>query len=242
MHIAVAQILPTKGDVVLNKEKHLHFIHLASQYKVKALFFPELSITGYEPTLARSLNFPLNDPLFLDIKSSAKKLRMLVGIGAPIHSEAAPFIGQIMFYPDGSADHYAKRYLHPDEVPFFQMGQESPLFTVKHLNVGLAICYEISRDEHINDLFTQGADIIVAPVAKSLDGITAAHKRLAVIAKKHSIPILMSNCVGPCDDFLAAGESAVWGQDGQLLQTLDASQEGILILDTINNSCQKIVI
>ena len=242
MRIAVAQITPTKGNVSLNKKKHLHFIHVASQYKAKALFFPELSITGYEPTLAKKLNFTLNDPLLLDFKSTAKKLRMLVGMGAPVHNNAALFIGQIMFRSDGSVNYYAKRYLHPDEIPFFHSGQVSPLVTVKDLKLGLAICYEISQDKHINDLFTQGVDIVVAPVAKSLAGITAAHKRLATIARKHSTPILMSNCVGPCDDFIAAGESAVWGHDGHLLQTLEDDEEGILILDTVSNSCQKIVI
>ena len=242
MRIAVAQTVSGKGNVTLNIGKHLHLIQLASQYGANAIFFPELSITGYVPSLAKQLNFTIDTPLFSEIKSAAKKLNILVGIGAPIQSKAAPLIGQILFHPNGSVDHYAKRHLHPDETPFFDKGKVSPIVVFEDLKIGLAICYEISQDEHINDLLSQEVDIIIAPVAKSITGITVAHKRLSEIASKHGKPILMSNCVGLSEDFIAAGQSAIWGPDGNLLEKLGPQEEAILILDTLTNTYQKIVI
>ncbi len=242
MQIAVAQISSNKGNIALNTSKHLQIIHLIKGVEAKAIFFPELSITGYEPTLVENLNFRIDDPSLSKFKSAAKKFNLLIGIGVPLHSASAPQIGQVMFHSDGSSTHYAKKYLHPDEISFFAVGRVSPMVTLENLNLGLAICYEISREEHMEDIISQGADIIIAPVAKSLEGVTAAHSRLSAIAKKHNTPVLMSNCVGPSDNFLAAGQSAVWGPDGQLLQILGEKEEGVLILNTEKNSCEKIVI
>ena len=55
MKIGLAQIKPFKGDLGKNIELHLQFIQKAILNKVDAIFFPELSITSYEPELAGSL-------------------------------------------------------------------------------------------------------------------------------------------------------------------------------------------
>lgn len=44
--------------------------------------------------------------------------------------------------------------------------------------------------------------------------------------------VLMANSVGPSDDFVGAGGSAVWDNDGLLLCQLGNEQEGIVMLDT----------
>ena len=51
MRICVAQSKPIKEDIVANIEQHKKFIHLAIYSKADVIVFPELSITGYEPTL-----------------------------------------------------------------------------------------------------------------------------------------------------------------------------------------------
>jgi predicted amidohydrolase len=53
MKIAVAQTRPIKGDISTNIKTHKKLIDLAISYKVDTIFFPELSITGYEPELAK---------------------------------------------------------------------------------------------------------------------------------------------------------------------------------------------
>ena len=52
------------------------------------------------------------------------------------------------------------------------------------------------------------------------------------IAKKYSMPVLMSNCVGFCDNFQSVGKSAVWTKQGILNGQLDDQSEGVLIFDT----------
>jgi predicted amidohydrolase len=52
------------------------------------------------------------------------------------------------------------------------------------------------------------------------------------IAKQYGMPVLMSNCVGFCDNFLSVGKSAVWTKEGELVGQLDDKTEGILLFDT----------
>ena len=51
MKISIAQTRPIKGDIPANIEAHKRFINLAVSNGADAIFFPELSITGYEPEL-----------------------------------------------------------------------------------------------------------------------------------------------------------------------------------------------
>lgn len=46
------------------------------------------------------------------------------------------------------------------------------------------------------------------------------------------MPVLMSNCVGSCDNFVSAGQSAIWTRDGKLAGQLDNISEGLLFFDT----------
>jgi predicted amidohydrolase len=43
------------GDIQRNIEHHKNFIALAGSYGVDTVIFPELSLTGYEPALAKAL-------------------------------------------------------------------------------------------------------------------------------------------------------------------------------------------
>lgn len=55
MKIALAQIQYEKGDIARNIELHLIWIDQAIAQGADCIFFPELSLTGYEPTLPKSL-------------------------------------------------------------------------------------------------------------------------------------------------------------------------------------------
>lgn len=46
------------------------------------------------------------------------------------------------------------------------------------------------------------------------------------------MPVLMSNCVGFCDNFLSVSKSPIWTKDGNLFGQLDDKSEALLIFDT----------
>jgi predicted amidohydrolase len=61
MKICVAQTKPVKGDIQANVENHKKIINLAINNGAGIIIFPELSITGYEPALAKALATDIND-------------------------------------------------------------------------------------------------------------------------------------------------------------------------------------
>ena len=232
MKIAVAQTRPIKGDISTNIKTHKKLIDLAISFKVDTIFFPELSITGYEPELAKELVTNQDDKEFDNFQEISNKNKITIGLGMPTKSNSGIKISMIIFQPDTPRQTYSKQQLHSDEFPYFVNGDEQIILTVDNKKIAPAICYESLQTDHSDNAKKLGAEIYVASVAKSQNGINKAMTHYPAVAKKFSIPVLMSNCVGFCDNFESVGQSSVWTKQGNLAGQLDEKSEGILIFDT----------
>jgi predicted amidohydrolase len=49
--------------------------------------------------------------------------------------------------------------------------------------------------------------------------------------------VLLSNCIGFCDNFMSVGGSAVWNEKGELMGQLGEEKEGLLIYNLNNGEC-----
>jgi predicted amidohydrolase len=232
MKLAVAQTRPVKGDISANIPKHLRLIELAALEEADAVFFPELSLTGYEPTLAARLASSLHDHRLDVFQKISDDKNIVIGIGMPTQSASGDLISMIIFQPRGARLIYSKQYLHPDEFPYFVNGEGQLYLDLRYRKIAPAICYELSVPEHARNAFENGATIYLASVAKTLSGVENAVTSLPGIAEKYSAITLMSNCVGLCDGVECAGKSSVWNEKGKLLGQLDSISEGILVVDT----------
>jgi predicted amidohydrolase len=231
MKICVAQIEPVKGDIEINITNHKKLIALAVSSGADVIIFPELSLTGYEPYLAKALATDINDKRFDELQQISNVDNITIGAGMPIKNDAGIYIGMIIFQPDQPRQLYTKKYLHTDEEPFFIPGKGgTPLMNNK---IALAICYEVFVPKHPEDAFKNGATIYIASVAKSAAGVTKANQTLPANALTYSMTVFMANSTGFCDNFISAGSSAIWNNKGKLLAQLDDTSEGILIIDTI---------
>lgn len=232
MKICVAQTRPIKGDIERNRIKHEKLIALAVSHKADILIFPELSITGYEPQLAKELATDQNDSRFDGFQKISDTNNILIGVGVPIRTTKGIRISLVIFQPNKDRLTYSKKYLHTDELPFFESGQNFTDLLDNEAAIALAICYELSVPEHAENAFKQGAKIYIASVAKSVDGVKKATQRLAEIATRYSMTVFMSNYVGHCDDFDCGGKTSVWNEKGQTIGQLNDVDEGILLFDT----------
>lgn len=230
MKIGVAQIRSIAGDLAGNMEKHKPFIHLAVAQGADMLIFPELSLTGYEPTLASVLATHQNDNRFDDFQRISDAHKIIIGVGMPLKNETGINISMLLFQPEQSRTIYSKKYIHADEEPFFVSGENEKNLIGEH--IALAICYELSVPAHAEDAFHSGAKIYLASVAKSVSGIDKALTRLSEIAQTYSMTVLMSNCIGWADGVECAGKSSIWNSQGKLIGQLNGTHEGILIFDT----------
>ena len=236
MKICVVQTRPVKGDMQANIVDHIKFIDLALADGAEMIVFPELSLTGYEPTLAGALGIKSNDPRLDDFQTISDDKQVTIGVGMPTKNGVGECITMILFQPNQPRRTYSKKYLHADEEPFFVSGENFPVLPVHERQIGLAICYELSVAVHAETAVASGADVYLASVAKTAVGVEHASKRLANIARTYNMPVLMANCVGPSDNFVSAGKTAVWNKTGQLLAQLDDINAGYLIFDTDNET------
>ena len=232
MKICVVQTRPIKGDIQSNIDNHKKLIDLAVSNRADTIIFPELSLTGYEPELSKELATNQDDTRFDDFQKISNIKQITIGVGVPTKNNTGICISMILFQPHKARQTYSKKYLHPDEEEFFISGQSFTGLKINKTNIALAICYELSVSEHSEKAFRSGAEIYIASVAKFVNGVDKAIKRLADIANKYSMTVLMSNCVGQSDGQECAGKTSIWNNKGLLVGQLNDTDEGIIIFDT----------
>ena len=157
---------------------------------------------------------------------------IVIGVGIPTKSDGVIHITMVLFQPEQERRTYSKKYLHSDEDDFFVSGANFPSLIINSVNIGIAICYEISVPQHAEDAAENGVKFYIASVAKFSGGIEKALKTLQEIACKYRMTVLMSNCVGVADGHVCAGRSSIWNDKGNLLCQLDDANEGIIVWDT----------
>lgn len=233
MKICVVQSRSVKGDIRGNVEHHKQMVQLAVDNGAGIVVFPELSVTNYEPTIARELATTKDDGRFNELQAMSDTEKVTIGIGVPTKSPEGIYITMVILQPNKPRETYSKKYLHADEEPFFVSGKSSVTQLGDKKDIALAICYELSVPAHSEDAYKHGAKIYLVSVAKTANGMVRAMDSLSDIAVKYRMRVLISNAVGEADGDKMGGRSAVMDKDGLLLGQLDDSHEGLLIYDTV---------
>ncbi|MHC6225510.1 carbon-nitrogen hydrolase family protein [Pseudomonas sp. X10] len=240
MKICAVQLGSLKGDLQGNLERHLRTVRQAVRLGAGLVFFPELSLSGYEPTLARELAEPGQTPLLDPLQRLCDQHGITVALGLPLATEHGVRIGMPVLRPGAPRLIYAKQRLHPDELPWFSAGNQLLVFQAAELRLAPAICYESMFDSHAEQVRALGADIYLASVAKSARGVEQGFEHYPEVARRFGMPVLMANCVGAADNFIGAGRSAAWDHQGRLLAALGAEEEGLVLLDTLERSASAL--
>jgi predicted amidohydrolase len=232
MKICIAQTKSIKGNVEKNIENHKKLIAIAVSCNADAVFFPELSITGYEPTLANDLAVEESDTKFNLFQEMADTNNIAIGIGMPTKFGKEKRISMLLFQPKKTCEVYAKQQLHTDELPYFTNGTAQTILKIDNQIIAPAICYESLQEDHCLNAYNLGATIYMASVAKSKNGLDKADIHYPKIAKKYGLIVLMANCVGFCDDFQSVGNRTIWDKKGVVKGRLNSKNQGLLIYDT----------
>jgi predicted amidohydrolase len=232
MRICAAQTKPIKGNFEQNIQNHLDLLALAIDAEADLVVFPELSISGYEPTLVKDLATTSEDKRFDVFQAKAHEHDMVITIGSPLLNNGDICIGLVVFQPFKKRTTYLKKHLFPTEKVFFKSGLGITNLNIKDVNVGLAICYEISVPEHQKVASDNGAEIYIASVVESIEGIDKAVSKMSKTARDYSMITLMANCIGTSGEYECAGKSSIWNQEGELLGELSGTEEGVLVYDT----------
>lgn len=242
MKLVAAQMRSVAGDVEGNLQRHIRFIELAASYGGAAVFFPELSLTGYEPRMAERLAMTPADARLGVLQALSDHHRMLIAVGAPYRGRRGTEIGMFIFRCREAPVVYSKKILHADELPYFSPGDKTMVFSLGGAVIAPAICYESLQEVHARAAMESGAKVYLATVAKAARGVDTACRHYASLARQHGLTVMMTNGVGPADDFMMAGRSAVWRDGGALACAADAGNEAVVVYDLATRSGEVLVL
>jgi predicted amidohydrolase len=233
MKICAVQLRPIAGDIATNLLKHIRCVEIAAAHGADLIYFPELSLIAYEPSLAKTLAMTSVDTRLAALQQLSDAHSLTIGVGLPLKQDDDVQIGMVWCAPKVSSRVYAKQQLHSDELAYFVGGINQLVITINDHNIVPAICYESLQSSHANSAAKLGADIYLASVAKSANVLSKAMPHYPLVACQHHMFVMMANSVGMCDNWQSVGQSAAWGRDGSLLAQMDSESEGWVMLDTI---------
>ena len=235
MIIAAAQTIPVKGDIQKNINQHLEFIKRAAKKNVDLIFFPELSLTGYEPELARDLAIDISDERLLVFKDLSEKHQMIIAVGAPIKDNMQVNIGLIVFSPAEEAQLYTKQNLHDGEEKYFSANANYPLqLNVKGEIINFAICADFANPDHVKDAVAKKCTVYLVSVLISKNGLEHDSHILQSYATDYGMTVIMANYGGISGGYDCAGHSSFWCGTSHLEDRLQNDKEGLLIAENEN--------
>jgi predicted amidohydrolase len=214
-------------------QRHLEVLRYIEGERADLAVFPELSLANYAPEVARAAALAPADERLAPFQRYADRTGTSVGVGAPVSTGGKPRIGLLVFRPGRSCEVIGKQHLHADERPFFSPAPPGPAVLALEQRVGVAICYELTVEQHTAALVASGAEVYVASVAKTAEGVREAEQQLARLAREHRVPALLVNSVGTCEGKPAGGGSVAVGPDGKRFGRLGGRGGGVLLVDTL---------
>ena len=229
--LAAAQSISVPGDVPANVRRHMAFMQVAAEQGVQLLVFPELSLTGYEPSLAADLAIAPDAAQLTPLRVMARELGLTVVVGMPIRlvPDAGVMIGALVLGADGSRAVYTKQHLHPGEEVAFVSGQGGVALAFGDDRIALSVCADFTHARHARAAAEAGANVYAASVLISEGGYAKDCAQLQTYAAEYRLLVLMANHGGPSGGWDCAGRSAIWSADGRLLAAVPAVGEALLV-------------
>lgn len=241
--VAAAQIASIAGDVSKNIETHARAIRAAAQHGVRVLVFPELSLTGYEPTLAAALAFAPDDARLAPLVELARDHHLTAIVGAPLRAATPlPQLGAIALSDAGERSVYAKIHLHPGEEKHFSPGDTPLVLSRDPHKIGVAICADVTHTSHPRACAALGADIYAAGVCITHRGYDADAEFMKGHAARHRMLALMANHNRPTGGHDVAGKSAIWSPAGRRLAWADRSADALVIATRVEGHWRGTVV
>src|SRR4029453_5394089 len=99
MKLCIAQKKPVTADIEANIQRHKQLIGHALEDSADVIIFPELSLTGYEPTMAKELACAPDDNRFAEFQRLTEEKGLVIGLVSPqkplpVRLLAQSFFGQ----------------------------------------------------------------------------------------------------------------------------------------------------
>ncbi|MBC1218405.1 NAD+ synthase [Nostoc sp. UCD121] len=256
MKIAIAQINPTIGDLLLNAQKILEAAQRAASSGARLLLTPELSLCGYPPR-DLLLNPSFVEAMGITLQNLAQdlppNLAVLVGTVEPnpnaYISGGKTLFNSMALLENGKVQQVFHKRLLPtydvfDERRYFEPGLQANYFTLDNIDIGVTICEDLWNDEEfwgkrsyavnpIADLAILGVDLIVN---LSASPYTVGKQQFRETMLSHSAvrfqqPIIYANQVGGNDDLIFDGCSFALNRQGEIMSRARGFDTDLMVIE-----------
>ncbi len=252
MKIAMAQVNPVIGDFNHNFRRIVDEAEKARARGCGLVIFPELAITGYPPRdLLEKRDFvETNLTCLRRLRERIRGIGVICGYAEPNPGDVGNnLFNAAVHFEDGEILHTAYKRLLPtydifDERRYFEPGSDFSVYEYKGRRIGLTVCEDVWNDtdvferryypvDPVTELVKNGADLILNISASPFHlGKNAFRRRmLGTIAKKHRIPLVMTNQVGGNDSVLFDGTSLAFNPEGNVVAHAPDFEEALVVFD-----------
>jgi NAD+ synthase (glutamine-hydrolysing) len=242
LRVGLAQVNPTVGALEANTELVLEYAGKASSAGAHILLFPEMVLTGY-PVEDLAMRATFRAASQSAIESLAQRLidyGDLVSIVGyldesptkrPQNAVAVIYRGQIVAR---YIKHHLPNYGVFDEFRNFVSGDKSLVMRIHGIDVGIAICEDIWREQGpVSELAARTPGLVLvpngSPFERNKDDLRAALVKRR--AREINAPLLYVNMTGGQDDLVFDGDSIAVGAQGDLIARAPQFFDGLMIVD-----------
>jgi NAD+ synthase (glutamine-hydrolysing) len=242
LRVASAQINPIVGDIKGNIAKVLEGVVGAKSQGATLVLFPEMVVTGY-PVEDLALRPAFRKASLSATETLAKELvekgcgEILVCVGF-LDDDGRPLNSLALIHRGEIKAKYVKRHLPNygvfDEFRNFSAGSGTLVVRFQGVDIGVAICEDIWRDEGpMRELAARKPGLVLvpngSPYERSKDDL-----RLELVrkrAKQIGAPILYTNMFGGQDDLVFDGDSMAVNESGELFARSPQFQSDLMVFD-----------
>lgn len=237
MHLAIAQINCTVGDIAGNSEKIAIAASKAKAQGASLLITPELALTGYPPEdlLLREDFNKASETALLELAKKTQGIALL--IGHPRVFEGACYNAASVLQNGKVIATYHKQALpnHTvfDELRYFKAGTAPLIFEHQGVKCGVLICADIWEANPAKLAKEAGAEILLTLNASPyhMGKQDSRHEVARQRILETGLALVYTNLVGGQDELVFDGASFVLDRSGVVVQQLPAFEEALSIVE-----------
>ncbi len=238
LRIAIAQMNLLVGDIEGNAERILEWVQRArDEMQADVIIFPELALTGYPPEdlLLRPGMYERVSAALHRIVQEVKGITVLLGY--PEKTDQGIYNSVAVLEKGGCSTVARKNYLPNysvfDEKRYFISANETCVFSVNNVQLGICICEDIWYSEPVKRAVDSGAQLILNLNASPFHG-QKTHEREDIIRQRVTevnVPVVYANMVGGQDELVFDGQSFVIDASGKLSHRFVAFEESLALVE-----------
>jgi len=252
MHLGIAQINTTVGDLSGNCRRIIEAYRTLAERGAELVLFPELVVSGYPP---RDLLFKQRfvadvESTLAEIAAAVGKVPALVGfVETNTSGQGRRFFNAAAWCERGEIRLVARKCLLPtydvfDEDRYFEPAPEPRTIEFAGQRIGITICEDIwthpmiatrrlyNGQDPVRQLANQRCDLVLNLSASPWHFGKGGLRETLVTnaAKLLGCPVIYCNAVGGNDELIFDGRSVAAAADGRIVAGLAAFQEELRLV------------